>query len=176
MSDQVFTQPIPGVASPTLHRIILFTERVARLTWPGQVAVVIGYTALVAVAWGLALESLESGSVIALVGLVFTLVDWAALILLPKRRRSYGPVAPGLVVFGGLRCGMSIVLALFAPDPIIASTLLLGGHLALTGYALDSMWGEPFRVGVTQLTYRSSKLDGAPPIRILHLTDFHIER
>jgi hypothetical protein len=67
-------------------------------------------------------------------------------------------------------------MALFYSFPIAASTLLLVGHLALTGYALDSMWGAPFRLGVTRLTYRSPKLDHAPPIRILHLTDLHIER
>lgn len=176
MTDQPLAQPVKGVASPTLHRLILISERLAGLTWPGQAAVVIGYTAMVTLVWGWALDSFTSGSVIALIGLFFTLIDWIALAQLPRRRRSFGPVAPGLILFGGLRCAIAIVLALFASHPVVASTLLLGGHLALTGYALDSMWGEPFRLGVTRLTYRSPKLDGAPPIRIAHLTDFHIER
>jgi predicted MPP superfamily phosphohydrolase len=176
MTDQSLTQPVKGVASPTLHRLILISERLAGLTWPAQVVVAIGYTAMVTLVWGWALDSFSSGSVIALIGLVFTVIDWIGLAQLPRRRRSFGPVAPGLILFGGLRCVIAIALALFASHPVFASTLLLGGHLALTGYALDSMWGEPFRLGVTRLTYRSPKLDGAPPIRIVHLTDFHVER
>jgi hypothetical protein len=113
---------------------------------------------------------------VALVNLIFTLIDWIGLAQLPRRRRSFGPIPPGLALFGALRCALSVALALFASDPILASTVLVVGHLALTGYALDSMWGEPFRVGVTRLAYRSPKLGDAPPIRILHLTDFHVER
>ena len=176
MTDQALSRPTSGVASPTLHRVILFSERLASLSWPGQVVVVLGYTALVVLVWGLALESFAAGFTVALVNLVFTLIDWIGLAQLPRRRRSFGPIPPGLVLFGGLRCALSVTLALFAADPILASTALVVGHLALTGYALNSMWGEPFRVGVTRLAYRSPKLGDAPPIRILHLTDFHVER
>ncbi|HLF29073.1 MAG TPA: metallophosphoesterase [Anaerolineae bacterium] len=176
MPDQTLTQPIKGVASPGLHRLILFTEWLARLSWPGQVSVVLGYTAFVMLVWGVSLDSFAAGFTVALVSLFFTLIDWIALAQLPRRRRSYGPIAPGVVLFGGLRCILSTALALFAGDAVLASTLLLVGHLALTGYALDSMWGEPFRVGVTRLVYRSPKLDGAAPIRIAHLSDFHVER
>lgn len=176
MADQALTQPVKGVASPTLHRLILFTERLASLSWPGQVAVVMAFTALVTLVWGAALDSLSSGFTVAMVSLFFTLIDWFGLAQLPRRRRSFGPVAPGLVLFGGLRCALTALLALFASNPIVGAPLLLGAHLALTGYALDSMWGEPFRLGVSRLTYRSPKLDGAPPLRIAHLTDFHVER
>ena len=176
MADQTLAQPIRGVASPTLHRVIMFSERLARLAWPGQAAVVCAYAAIAALAWGFALDSSAAGMAAALIGFVFMAIDWIGLVLLPKRRRSFGPVAPGLVLFGGIRCALSVALAILARYSDIAAPLLLWGHLALTGYALDSMWGEPFRVGVTRRTYRSSKLDGAPPLRIAHLSDFHVER
>ena len=176
MTDQALPRPFDGVASPTLHRLILFTERLAGLRWPGQVAIVMVYTAILTLVWGAALDSLGAGFTVASVNLFFTLIDWVALAQLPKRRRSFGPVAPGLVLFGGFRCTLTAVLALFAYNPLVVAPLLLGAHLALTGYALDSMWGEPFRLGLTRLTYRSPKLDGLPPIRIAHLSDFHIER
>jgi hypothetical protein len=176
MTDQALTQPIPGVASPTLHRLILFTERLARLNGIGQIAIFLLYAAVVALVWGIALDSFPSGTVMGAFAGFFILVDWISLALLPRRGRSFGPIASGLVLFGGLRCVFSVLLALLATSPIVASTLLLGGHLALTGYALDSMWGEPFRLGVTRLTYRSPKLNGASPLRVLHLGDLHIER
>jgi predicted MPP superfamily phosphohydrolase len=176
MADRAHTQPIEGVASPTLHRFILFTDRLSRLTRLGQVAVIAVYTAVVAGVWGLALDSFLAGVTMSLMSLFFTLVDWIGLAQLPKRKRSFGPVASGLIFFGGLRCALTVMMALLAGNPILASTLLLVGHLALTGYALDSMWGEPFRIGVTRLAYRSPRLDPAPPIRLVHLSDFHVER
>ncbi len=176
MADHALTQPIQGVASPTLHRLVLFTERLSRLGRPGQVAVVLAYLAVIGLVWSFALGSITAALNVTLVSLFFMLVDWLSLAQLPRRRRSYGPIAPGLILFGGLRCALSIGLAPLAASPIVASTLLLVGHLALTGYVLDSMWGEPFRVGVTRLVYRSSKLDRALPVRLLHLTDLHVER
>ena len=169
-------QTIEGVASPTLHRVILFTERLAQLGRAGQAGTVVLYTALVTLAWGAVLDSTPSGLIVAAVSLLFTVVDWIGLAQLPRRRRSYGPIAPGLVLFGGLRCAFTIGVAPLSGSPAIASTVLLVGHLAITGYSLDSMWGAPFRLGLTRLSLRSPKLDRAPPIRILHLTDLHVER
>lgn len=176
MADHALTQPIKGVASPTLHRLILLTERLSQLSRPGQMAIVLAYLAVIVLVWSIALRSVAAALNVALLSLFFILVDWLSLAQLPRRRRSYGPIAPGLVLFGGLRCALSVGLTPLSSSPVVASTLLLVGHLALTGYVLDSMWGEPFRVGVTRLVYRSSKLDQAPPVRILHLTDFHVER
>lgn len=177
MTESTRPQTFAGVASPTLHRLILFTDRLARLGPAGQAFAVTVYTALVVWVWGEALDSTTAGFTIASVSLFFTLVDWASLLALPRYRRSFGPIAPGLILFGGLRCLFTISTALLSTrSPLIASTLLLVGHLAITGYVLDSMWGAPFRIGVTRLSYRSPKLDEKPPLRIAHLTDLHVER
>lgn len=176
MSDQTSRKPATGIASPFLHRMILFTDWLSHANWLIQVGFIAAYTAIVVVVWGAALESFASGIPVAIINSSFTLIDWAGLSLLPRRRRSFGPVASALILFGGLRVSFTIVMAVLASEPVLASTLLLVGHFAITGYALDSMWGEPFRIGLTRLEYRSTKLDNAPPIRILHLTDFHVER
>src|SRR3989304_1565884 len=176
MSNSASPPPFEGVASPSLHRVILLTERLAHLSGRGQAAFVASYTAIVMLVWGGALGSFMAGVTIASIGLLFTLADLFGLVMLPRRRRSFGPIASALIVFGGLRCALTVLMALFYASPIVASPLVVVGHLALTSYTLDSMWGEPFRVGVTRLTYRSPKLDRRPPLRILHLTDFHVER
>lgn len=176
MPESALPPPFEGVASPSLHRIILLTERLSHVSGRSQAAFVAVYTASVMLVWGAALESFGAGVIIATINLFFTLVDLLGLAMLPRRRRSFGPIASGLIVLGGLRCALTVIMALFSASPSMASTLLVIGHLALTGYTLESMWGEPFRVGVTRLTYRSPKLDRQPPIRILHLTDFHVER
>lgn len=176
MTETQNRDPFPGVASPTLHRLILLSDGLSQLGAAGQIGIVSLYSAVVVVVWGITLDSLASGIVIAAINVFFTMVDWLGLIELPRRRRSFGPVAPGLALFGGMRCVFTSAMALLASNPAVASILILVGQLAITGYALDTMWGEPFRVGVTRLAYRSPKLDGAHPIRILHLTDFHVER
>lgn len=176
MAEQTQLKPPTGIASPMLHRVILFTDWLARASWPVQIGFFALYAILITLAWGAALESHRSGVPFAAITLGFIAVDWFALAQLPRRGRSFGPVGPPVILFGALRSFFSITLALLASQPILASMLLLVGQLAITGYALDSMWGEPFRLGVTRLAYRHDKLDSAPPIRILHLTDFHIER
>lgn len=176
MADPTRTPLFKGVASPTLHRMILFTERLARLSGRGQAVVIAAFTAGLMLVWGSVLESFMAGVVVGLVNLLFTLFDGIELVLLHRQRRSFGPVASGLILFSGARFTLTVALAVFASHPVLASTLLIVGHLALTGYTMDSMWGTPFRLGVTRLTYRSPNLGQAPPIRILHLADFHVER
>ena len=176
MTEPDRSNPFKGVASPTLHRIILLTDRLAEMSGVGQAVFVASCTALVTLVWGAVLDLFMAGLIIASINLFFTLSDWAGLVLLIRHKRSFGPVASGLIAFGGIRCLFTLLMALLAARPFLASTLMVVGHLALTSFMLNSMWGEPFRLGVTRLTYRSPKLDRRPPLRILHLTDFHVER
>lgn len=176
MSEQTQHQPPTGIASPMLHRVILFTDWLARAHWPVQIGVFGVYAALIALVWGGTLDAWVAGVPFAAITLGFIAFDWFELALLPRRGRSFGPVGPPMILFGALRSAFSITLALLASQPILASMLLFVGQFAITGYALDSMWGAPFRLGLTRLAYRSDKLDNAPRIRILHLTDFHVER
>ena len=99
-----------------------------------------------------------------------------ALSQLPRRRRSFGPVAPTLLVLVPLRAVITIVPVLLPLSPLWIATLVEISNFALTGYVLDSLWGEPFRLTLTRLTLKSPKLKGAPPLRVLHLSDFHVER
>jgi predicted MPP superfamily phosphohydrolase len=38
------------------------------------------------------------------------------------------------------------------------------------------LWAEPFELGVTRIEIVSPKLAGLPPLRVLHLSDLHVER
>jgi predicted MPP superfamily phosphohydrolase len=60
--------------------------------------------------------------------------------------------------------------------PYSTAALAVIGNLALTGNVLDSLWAEPFRLDVTRIEIESPRLAGHPPIRVLHLSDLHIER
>ena len=49
-------------------------------------------------------------------------------------------------------------------------------QLGLSLMATYACWVEPARLGVTQIALRSPRLNGCPPLRLLHISDLHVER
>jgi predicted MPP superfamily phosphohydrolase len=98
---------------------------------------------------------------------IFCLGDWLLLLALPRFGKSYGPAQPPTLLLAILRV---IPAAFFAP-PWFWLAQLLG--TALVVYAF---WIEPHRIRLTRHTLVSPKLSAAPPLRLLHLGDLHIER
>lgn len=104
--------------------------------------------------------------------------DFGLLRFLPRRGVSFGPVAPQLLVLFIPRLVTAIfaaAVAFFQPALGLALVLILQGAGALA-YG----WGmlvEPDRLGLTQITVTSADLPaGSPPVRLLHLSDLHLER
>lgn len=98
---------------------------------------------------------------------IFFLSDWVLLAALPRAGKSFGPAKPQTFV-------LAIPRALFAVLPLPFSLIaeIIGTALVVYGF-----WIEPHRLRVTQQTLQSAKLKpGAPPLRVLHLGDLHIER
>ncbi len=167
---------IPGVASTRFHQILLLSDKLSRVNTV-MLAIYTEFFALVVVlTWASVVGSLDIGLAVGIAFLILSVIDWIFLAQLPRRRRSFGPVAPPLLVLVPLRAIITIVPALLPLSPLWTATVVEISNFALTGYILDSLWGEPFRLGLTKLTLKSSKLKGAPPLRVLHLSDFHIER
>ena len=167
---------IQGVASPALHGILLLSERLSRLSRLWLVLYIDLLALLVVLIWSAVIGAFEVGIAVGMGFLLFAVVDWIALAALPQRNRSYGPVGPGLIAFTSIRAVLTIGAAIIPVSSLWTGTLLEIGNLALTGYVLESLWGEPFRLGVTTITLRSPKLRGAPPLRVLHFSDLHVER
>ena len=168
--------PIPGVATAWFHRLLLFSGQVGRLPAPVLPVFAVAAALLVAAAWGIRLESATIGLAVGAAFLAFAAVDWLALALLPRMGRSFGPVAPPFIALTLVRTALTIVAGLLPLGPLWIGTLVEIGNFALTGYVLDSLWGEPFRLTVKKIVLKSPRLRGAPPLRVLHLTDFHVER
>ena len=105
------------------------------------------------------------------------LLDWLSLALLPRLKRSFGPVTPPLVSLTILRALITTLIGLIgnrSEGALIAALLIQAGILIVSLYAL---WIEPFRLTVSRETLQSDRLDAsAPPVRVLHLSDLHIER
>lgn len=97
----------------------------------------------------------------------FMLGDWALLAGLPRSGKSFGPPKPPALALAVLRLPFA-----WLPAPLDLLFQLAGTLLVVYGF-----WIEPHRLTVTHQTLRSRKLlSGAPPIRLLHLGDLHIER
>jgi uncharacterized protein len=167
---------VPGVASPGFHGMLMLSTRLSRVpTWLLAIYIEV-FTLMVLLVWTLRMESLNIGLAVGIGFLAFAMIDWAVLAQLPRRGRSFGPVAPSLMAFTAIRAFFTIVAALLPVGPLWTGTLVEISNFALTGYLVESLWGEPFRLTLTRLTLKSPKLQGAPPLRIMHFSDLHVER
>jgi predicted MPP superfamily phosphohydrolase len=135
--------------------------------------------------------------------LLFACADWAWLAALPRRNLSYGPVEPSLIGLAGARwllglgvpagCRLLQVIRLwvgyryapwaglsFAPwaghpyAPCLA--LLAALQAALSALVFYATAIEPFRLGVTHLELHTRKLPPGARVRLVQISDLHVER
>lgn len=110
------------------------------------------------------------------------LLDALLLTLLPILRLSFGPVSMPLLTFGLgrlillLPALLLVVLTRKSAHPPKALPILnVGLQVALVLLAFYGLYIEPFRLTVTTLQPESPAFLADRPLRILHLTDLHIE-
>jgi len=159
-----------------LHRLFVFTDVIARIPAPILVLIVAALSVSAAQTWINTTHVAVMGYVAGIGLAVFIAGDWAMLAWLPRRGRSFGPVGMALLALAIVRWALMLATAFIPNTPEWILALVAIGNLALTGNVLDSLWGEPFRLGVTRVEMKSRKLAGCPPLRLLHLSDLHIER
>jgi predicted MPP superfamily phosphohydrolase len=131
------------------------------------------------------------GLPLALTFLLFCLADWALLWMLPHLRLSFSlEIMPPLVtsvfirllVFWGLLAVM--VLARWREhrrgvtvQPRSVIILFLVTNLGFSAVQVTAYVVEPLRVETTELSLAFDDLNpDAPPVRVVHLSDTHIER
>lgn len=125
----------------------------------------------------------------ALAVLLFGLADWLMLVILPRLHLSYGPVntawfllvilrISGFLAVTGLVKGYLFLRSSAHASAIAKRALILWGiaGLILSGIAFDAMYIEPFRLRVTRLSLPGPAFLADRPLRILQLTDTHVER
>lgn len=111
----------------------------------------------------------------AVLSVIFVLVDGVGLALLPRLRRSFGPVTPPLLALTMLRTLVTFaagVLKATLPSLIIVGLV----QMSIVAVSIYATWIEPFRVTVTRASLRSAKLRRSQPLRLLHVSDLHLER
>lgn len=97
---------------------------------------------------------------------LFFFGDYILLSLLPATRHSYGPAKVVTLMLACLR----------VPFAWLPAGWNLGFEIAGTLLVIYGFYIEPFWVKVTSETYSSSNLTGKTPLRVLHISDLHIER
>jgi predicted MPP superfamily phosphohydrolase len=172
---------------------------VSQPLWPGRLAVIFLFLGAVyaGLVWWRASQSqpdrYRRAALAALTLVCFGVVDWALLAALPRLDLSFGPLTFPLIAITGVRLAVFTILALplclwrIYPGQLnrseVTRKLLNVGlvclwlaNLALLAAEVDGLYIEPFDIHTTELRLSGpSKASGAP-LRILHLTDLHIER
>lgn len=160
-----------------LHKIFLATHIPA--TWNAwQLGLsLLALSIVVWSFWGLASVGAVTATVLYL---VFAAGDWLLLRWLIRSDRSFGPIGPQLLVKTVPRLGAVAVagfLAWVLDSAAVGLWLLLIFQLIGSAIYLWSMLHEPFALNVTHRDIRPAAwLPDAPPLRLLHLSDLHVER
>ncbi len=176
-----FSVPGDWLEQRPLHLALLAFNDLSRLPAVVVALLLLGLTGLVGLVWRGASGAAWIGRLAGGIYLAFVLADWLLLWLLPRRNVSYGPVEPPLLALAVTRGLLALtVLGLSAWIGLPPGWRL--GWLAMLNalIAALSVYGlviEPFRLTVTEMTHHSPKLAAdAPPLRLLQMGDFHIER
>lgn len=181
MSEQIlFNEPVKDVLKEgLLHKILVAFY--LPTSWPGW-AVMAGGALLAAqttAIWWLVLRERSMALAIGAILFLFIALDAIILYLLPKRRLSFGPwkaqffllalprtFVATILSFAAILLGWQWGAALVILAQLVGTTTLIWGAIT-----------EPFRLELTQLMVTTDGLPAsAPPVRILHITDVHLER
>ena len=168
-----------------LHRALVRVHALTHLPRLFMVLMVCLLVLTVALVWALITHDVHVGLAMALVFLIFIAADWLLLSALPRLGLSFGPVEPSLLGLGLARLGLNVALALAYPliaraggtSPTFPGVLIGILYVIISVAAIYAFVVEPFHLTVTTLEVITDKLPPhAPPLRILHLSDFHVER
>jgi len=169
----------PVSASNLLHHVLVGLYALTRLPWPLWTVLLIAVAAGLGRLWMWRTGSpgaawLSVGSYLACV-----LADWAWLASLPRRSLSFGPVAPPLLGLALARWVLGLLLLLLflgGLAPMVSAAIGAGLQLLLLGTVVYTTGVEPFALGVTHLELLSSKLPQGARLRLVQISDLHVER
>jgi uncharacterized protein len=131
-----------------------------------------------ALVWALAIQEPLWGWTILLGLLLLFVADWTLLAALPRLGLSFGAVQPPLLAWALLRTALAVLVAPLAAQWLLPVLLvLLTAQLLLWTLLAYGTLIEPFRVQVTHIAVPNQELGNpAPPLRIVQLSDVHVER
>ena len=161
-----------------LHTFLVLTEKPGEWVSWLVASILLALAAGAGLIWGGAVGDATWGWLVALGLLAFAAADLGLFATLPRRGLSFGAVQPPLL---GLALFRWLVILVFAPLgarwPL--TTLLAVAAVQSLIWAL-MVYGtviEPFRLQVSRVAIPHEKSSNpGRPLRIVHLSDLHVER
>jgi predicted MPP superfamily phosphohydrolase len=175
----------------TIHSIVPILSRVMALP---LLSLSLSLSTVNGWLWGRTARKASVGWVVFLATLSFSVLDLALLKSLPVLGLSYGPARATFIVMLVTRSAVTMTLAVsfglivvwrrwrkrkVNPSQAIAPyfNLFFGVHLFLSLCAVDGFLIEPFSIKVTRHGFSFDRLPAEGlPLRIVHLSDPHVER
>ncbi len=160
-----------------LHRVLVFSNQLQLLPPPIVAFSLVADSVIVALVWW-GHGSADAGLVMGLGVLVACLFNWGMLHRLPAAGRSFGPDQPTALALGAAQALVAVVLGLFGASVGLALALIA----LISALAFYATWIEPFRLTLTRQRYAArawKRQDGGDEgvcLRLLHLSDLHVER
>lgn len=187
MQNSILTKNATELNEPTvdileegwLHKTMLFFELPSRLPGIWVVGLAFLLAGLTGAGWWLLTADQSMAQLIGILLALFMAADMTLLISLPQQKISFGSWKAQLFVLALPRIAATLVLALAA--------IWLPGNWALWLFLLVQVVGtaafirgfiiEPFKLKLTAVMTFTDRLPiGTDPIRVLHITDLHVER
>jgi predicted MPP superfamily phosphohydrolase len=98
--------------------------------------------------------------------LPFFIFDWLSIYLLPKYKRSFGPIKPQVIILAILR----MIPVIFLHSDIWLPLEILGCIFQIYGF-----WIEPFNIKVSRQQIVTPKIPAGIRYKLIHLGDLHLE-
>jgi len=151
-----------------VHHLLVTTDKLQRVPVPLMVVLFGMMGGVVFALW-----PTDTHPVAALVTVIVCCVNWGILWALPHQGRSWGPERPPTIVLAFLSATLTMAIGVM----VGSLGILLVAQAILVGIVYYSTWHAPFRVMVSheQLTV-ASWLTSRRSVRLLHLSDLHLER
>jgi len=159
----------PDYRPPVLHVVLVATELLGRVQPLGLTPAWVALAAVACWPW----DHLRIP--VAALSLLFAALDGMGLALLPRLERSFGPVTPSLLALTLVRTGITFLSGLLWPTlPGLVGVVF--AQIAIAAVSVYATWVEPFALRITRAALVSPKLDADASVRLLHISDMHVER
>jgi hypothetical protein len=162
-----------------LHKIMLVFDLPTRLPGVFVVGLALLLTTLTGASWWFITVDQAMAQLVMVLLALFMAADMTLLISLPQQKVSYGPWKAQLFVLALPRVVATLGLAILANwlQEDWALWLFLGVQVAGTATFIWGYFFEPFRLKLSAVMTFTDRLPlGTDPIRVLHISDLHIER